>query len=193
MRAMKRFLMVAAVVVGLVGGAAGVVGASSARAPYCGITWGSLVKKNPAHTTAPITNVRSGSHECFDRLVIDLAAPVVPTAGQGNGYHVQYVPQVTKDGSGDPVPLAGGAFIELIVHAPAYNVNTGVSTYNPPDPSHIVNVSGYRTFRQVADAGSYEGQTTIGLGVRARLPFRVFLLAGPGSGSRVVIDVAHRW
>ena len=54
-------------------------------------------------------------------------------------------------------------------------------------------MSGYRTFRQVAYAGSFEGQTTIGLGVRARLPFRVFTLAGPGSNTRLVIDVAHTW
>jgi hypothetical protein len=51
-----------------------------------------------------------------------------------------------------------------------------------------VNVSGYRTFRQVAWAGSFEGVTTVGLGTRARLPFRVFTLPG-----RVVVDVAHRW
>ena len=56
-----------------------------------------------------------------------------------------------------------------------------------------VNVAGYTTFRQVAWAGSFEGQTSIGLGVRARLPFRVFTLAGPGGGSRIVVDVAHRW
>jgi hypothetical protein len=42
-------------------------------------------------------------------------------------------------------------------------------------------------------AGSFEGQTTLGLGVRARLPFRAFVLPGPGSGSRLVVDVAHRW
>jgi hypothetical protein len=29
--------------------------------------------------------------------------------------------------------------------------------------------------------------------VRARLPFRVFTLAGQGEGSRLVIDVAHQW
>jgi hypothetical protein len=34
---------------------------------------------------------------------------------------------------------------------------------------------------------------TLGLGVRGRLPFRVFTLDGPGAGSRIVIDVAHRW
>jgi hypothetical protein len=33
----------------------------------------------------------------------------------------------------------------------------------------------------------------VGLGVRARLPFRVFKLDGPGEGSRLVIDVAHQW
>ena len=47
--------------------------------------------------------------------------------------------------------------------------------------------------RQVAWAGSFEGQTTIGLGVRARLPMRAFVLNGPGDGLRVVVDVAHRW
>ncbi len=57
----------------------------------------------------------------------------------------------------------------------------------------MADVSGYTTFRQVAFAGSFEGQTTVGLGVRARLPFRAFVIAGPGDGSRLVIDVAHRW
>ena len=56
-----------------------------------------------------------------------------------------------------------------------------------------MNVSGFDTFRQVASGGSFEGYTTVGLGVRARLPFRTFVLPGPGAGSRLVIDVAHRW
>ena len=57
-------------------------------------------------------------------------------------------------------------------------------------------MTGYRTFRQVAWAGSFEGSTTVALGVRARLPFRVFVLPGVAQsdfGPRLVIDVAHRW
>ena len=54
-------------------------------------------------------------------------------------------------------------------------------------------MSGYSTFRQVTFAGSFEGQTTIGLGVRARLPMRVKRIAGPGTAQRLVIDVAHHW
>jgi hypothetical protein len=68
-----------------------------------------------------------------------------------------------------------------------------VATYRPADPSRAVAVGGFTTFRQVAFLGTHEAQTQIGLGVRARLPFRVFVLRGPGSGSRLVIDVAHRW
>ena len=50
-----------------------------------------------------------------------------------------------------------------------------------------------RTLRQVAWGGSWEGQTTIGVGTRARLPFKVTELTGPGDSTRLVIDVAHTW
>jgi len=41
-------------------------------------------------------------------------------------------------------------------------------------------------------AGSSEGQTTVGVGVRARLPFRAVVLE-TATGSKLVVDVAHRW
>jgi hypothetical protein len=67
----------------------------------------------------------------------------------------------------------------------------GSPAYTPANRAELANVAGYQTFRQVAWAGSFEGYTSVGLGVRARLPFRAFTLAGPGGGSRLVIDVAH--
>ena len=57
----------------------------------------------------------------------------------------------------------------------------------------MADVAGYRTLRDVVYGGTFEGYTTFGVGVRARLPFRVLTLAGPDGGSRIVIDVAHRW
>jgi hypothetical protein len=179
---MRRFLVVSVIALSAIA----VVAPSGAATtpPYCGIRWGSLAKQVETHTGSPVTNVRSGRHDCFDRLVVDLGGPV-------GGYRVGYVAQVVEDGSGEPVALAGGAFLNVVALAPAYGPSG--ATYVPADPAHVVNVSGYRTFRQVAWAGSFEGQTTLGLGVRARLPFRVFRLNGPGTGSRVVVDVAHRW
>jgi hypothetical protein len=102
---------------------------------------------------------------------------------------------VTNDPSGKPVPLRGGAALAIVLKADDHDAN-GAPTYTPANRSELVDVSGYRTFRQVAWAGSFEGTTQIGLGVRARLPFRVTTLTGiPGSsnGTRVIIDVAHAW
>lgn len=161
--------------------------APTASASVCETHWGSLVKQRAPYTGKQVTDVRSGRHHCFDRLVVDING-----AGKGRpGYRVKYVEKVTKDGSGAAVPLRGGAKLRIIVHAPAYD--NGKPSYRPANRRELVDVAGYRTFRQVAWAGTFEGQTTLGLGVRARLPMRVFVLAGPGGGHRVVVDVAHRW
>jgi len=163
--------------------------ATSATATTCSTTaarWGSLTKSLVRMTSAPLTSVRAGRHACFDRMVVDLR-------GRGAGYTVRYVSQVLNQGQGAVIPLRGGARLDVVVKAPTYNINTGTSTYSPANNRELVNVSGFSTFRQIAYGGSFEGYTTIGLGVRARLPMRVFILNGPGTGSRVVIDVAHHW
>jgi len=154
-------------------------------APYCGLVWGSLQKTAPGLSPAPVVNVRTGQHTCYDRLVIDVAGDV-------GGYTVAYVPVVRQDGSGFAIPTRGGAALQITVNDPSYDASYQ-STYNPANRMELRDVTGYRTFRQVVSAGSYEGYSSFGLGVRARLPFRVFTLDGPGTSSRLVVDVAHRW
>ncbi|PYI64874.1 hypothetical protein CVV68_20505 [Arthrobacter livingstonensis] len=164
-----------------------VVAPSQAQAaPYCGITWGSLAKSAGKLSSAPITSVRAGRHACFDRLVVDIN-------GHGGGHMVRYVATVHREGSGTAVLLRGGAFLQVTVKDPAYIVATGAQAYRPANPNELVNTAGYSALRQVALAGSFESQTTLGVGVRARLPFTVFVLNGPGNQTRLVIDVAHRW
>jgi hypothetical protein len=190
MMSLHRILRAAAV--GIAASAATASGlaaaAPAATAATCSVTWGSTPKTSAPMTQRDLINVRSGRHTCFDRLVVDLNG----AGSTATGYSVTYVTAVVQDGSGKPVPLRGGAKLQIVVKAPAYD-DRGHATYTPANPNELVNTSGYRTFRQVAFAGSFEGQTTIGLGVRARLPMRVFRLAGPGTGERVVIDVAHSW
>lgn len=157
----------------------------STAAPSCAVTWGSLAKTSAAYTSNTVTNVRAGRHACFDRLVIDLKGT------RATGWDVRYVTSVRMDGSGAAVPLRGGADLQIVAKAPAYNAS-GRATYTPANQRELVNVSGYSTFRQVAWAGSFEGQTTLGLGVRARLPFRTFTLTD-ATTTRLVIDVAHTW
>jgi hypothetical protein len=100
---------------------------------------------------------------------------------------VSYVDEVTEDATGDPVPLRGGAKLQVTVYAPAYD-ESWEPTYVYANRAELVDVTGFQTFRQVAWAGSWEGTTGVGLGVRARLPFRVFTVP-----DRIVIDVAHFW
>jgi hypothetical protein len=78
------------------------VESSNAAAPRIG----------PGATTAPqhvdaqvvgvpaLTTSRVGGHADFDRVVLDLD-------GELPGFGVRYVPQVVRDGSGEPVVLRG--------------------------------------------------------------------------------------
>lgn len=158
---------------------------AQAATPYCGITWGSLPKQvgnsAPSLEGSELTAVRAGRHACYDRLVLDIAGRT-----RAASYRVAYVPAVRSDGSGAVVPLKGDAFLQI-------DVGVNNNTAPPAHTGDVANVTGFRTFRQVAAAGAFEGHTSEGLGVRARLPFRVFMLSGPGTATRVVLDVAHAW
>jgi hypothetical protein len=165
--------------------------ASAATNSYCGITWGSLPKVHGASDSEMVNDVRAGRHACFDRLVVDVGGQDVSFGS----YDVRYVSQVYEDGSGFVVPVRGAADLQVVLRAPAYDYDYR-PTYAPANRREVVNVSGYSTFRQVAWAGSFEGYTTLALGVRARLPFRVFVLPGTPQSDhtpRLVIDVAHAW
>ncbi|MFF3335319.1 hypothetical protein ACFYWX_38245 [Streptomyces sp. NPDC002888] len=155
-------------------------------ATTCPTGWGSIDKTHTASTAKPLRNIRTGSHDCYDRMVFD-----VPGAGTGElGYSVGYVDHLYQDGSGRLIPVSGGAIIEVRVHAPAYDPETGKPTYPGVSGRALpgVNLTGYRTFKDAKYAGSFEGDTQIGIGVRARLPFRVLVLT-----DHIVVDVAHTW
>lgn len=180
-RTTRRRLAVAVAAASLIAPVAATVAttsASAATSPYCGIYWGSLAKTSSTMTQGNVLGVRSGRHACFDRLVVDLGR------GSGKvGYTVSYVNDV-EGPSGVPVALAGGAKIQVTVNAPAMKQ---VPT------SGVVNYSGWNTFRQLKWVASFEGYTDFGLGVRARLPMRVFTLSNADGGQRLVIDVANKW
>ena len=164
-------------VLGMTAALAGVPGVSMSAAG-CSTNWGSSPKGSRPLEGA-YESLRTGRETCYDRLVLEAAGTLV------NGYMIEYVDQVYRDGSGHLVPLRGGAKLRIFVAADG--------PPGPKDSPEMANVSGYTTFRQIAGAGWFEGQFTIGVGVRARLPFRVFTLPRDGGGTRLIIDVAHHW
>ena len=154
--------------------------------PGCDVGWGSLPRGDGALGSGSLLDVRSGRHRCFDRLVLDIGRT-------GAAYsEVSYVDQIRRADGGAPIPVRGGAVLQILL---VVDVDTP-PVFHPTDADEVVDVSGYDTFRQVVLDGAGEGTlglTQMGLGVRARLPFRVLTLPGPDGGSRVVVDVAHHW
>ncbi|MER5863187.1 hypothetical protein [Kitasatospora sp. NPDC002040] len=186
-----RRLVVLPLVAVLLGGGVAAAAPTATAAPttgtVCPTGWGSLPEDRTAAGSLPLVNVRTGAQPCFDRIVLDVPGS---SAAHPVGYHVRYVDTLYQDGSGRPVPVRGGALIEIVVEAPSYDVGTGGATYpgRAGQPLPGVDLTGYRTFVEAKFASSFEGRTQLGLGVRARLPFQVFQLDG-----RLVVDVAHSW
>ena len=164
--------------------------ASAGASPYCGITWGSLpeVHAGVDGTREFVDDIRVGRHACFDRLVVDLG-----DAAGFDTYSVSYPPNGVQDPTGAVIPLRGGADLEIEVWAKPFD-SDNVFRYEPADLAELVDVGGFATLRQVSWAGAAGDRTVIGIGTRARLPFRAFVLPGPAAGQqRLVVDVAHRW
>lgn len=191
---MRRWRTVAAALVLAGAGVAGTAGAAEAAtgpvgdaapAAACSAVWGSGDKSVTDADAAPLTGIRTGRHACYDRMVFDTG-----TAAAKLGYHVGYVDAFHQDGSGARIPLKGGAILQIYVSAPSYDPVTGKQTYAGSAGKSLpgVDISGYKTFTDTKFGASFEGQTQVGLGVRATLPFRVLQ-----SGHQLIVDVAHTW
>jgi hypothetical protein len=183
----RRILTIITTVLLALGATIALSPAATAHAPCPVLPWGSLPEEAGATSVEPVTDVRTGRHPCFDRVVLDIGGP------GGNGWYVRYVDTVTQQGSGFPHHVDGGARLSVLLRNPVHDWSDGgrLAFVEPTGP--VADVRGYDTLRAVHFVGSFEGQTQFAVGTRARLPFRVFELDGPGAASRVVIDVAHRW
>ncbi|WCN84172.1 AMIN-like domain-containing (lipo)protein [Micromonospora sp. LH3U1] len=187
MRIRSALTALAVVLAGLVAGAGSSTAAGTTTgSPYCGITWGSAEKTAGSLSDAPLADVRTGRHDCYDRVVFEFAGPV-------DGYAIGYGETWTEgEGLALSPYTAGGALLRVSLRAPSYDAaHQGTVPYAVGE--HVANLLRYSTLRDVVFGGSFEGYSTFAVGVRARLPFRVLVLAGPGTHSRIVLDVAHQW
>jgi hypothetical protein len=87
----------------------------SAENPPCAETqeWTTDDTQAEPMSTDALHRVRTGQHDCYDRVVLDIDGPA------DVGYVVGYVPAVTADGSGKEIPVEGDAALQVIVRAPA--------------------------------------------------------------------------
>jgi hypothetical protein len=157
----------------------------------CSTAWGTGAKTTGFRMSqAELYQVRAGRHTCFDRLVLDVdgTAPV--------GATVRYVRTVLSDPAGRAVRVSGHAALQITVRAPWLGAgSSGHQPYRriPAVGTRLVpagTLGGLAVVRDVRFAGTFEGVSTVAVGVASRLPVRVFVLAGDGR-RRVVVDVAR--
>jgi hypothetical protein len=155
------------------------------QAAACATNWGTQTKAGGLLHTPALLDTRAGQHTCYDRIVFEYA-------GLATGYRIGYASGVSAEGSGLPLGpyTAGGALMSVSLHNPAYD-SAGHTTYNHLVGDHVVNVLNFNALRDMVYGGSFEGYTQFAVGVRAKLPFRVSKVAGPGAHTRIVVDIAH--
>lgn len=134
----------------------------------------------PGSVLGHLGAVRLARQENYDRLVLEFTDQVP-------GYTVGYRPlPATADGSGAQIPLPGATEMVQVTLTPAsaHREDTAAPTYTGPATvrGNAVQVT------EAKAAGDFEGHVTWVAGVRAKVPFRVLVLANP---PRLVVDFVH--
>ncbi|MBO3745179.1 hypothetical protein J5X84_03795 [Streptosporangiaceae bacterium NEAU-GS5] len=134
------------------------------------------VERSPA-TPPLVTGVRFAGHEGYDRVVVDLD-------GAPTGYQARWVTQIVQDGSGDPVNVKGGAYLQITLTPANAHDESGEPTWKGGKKvmTRLPNVIA------VVNNGDFEGVVSIGLALDHKAGFRVIQQSSP---TRLVIDVAH--
>jgi hypothetical protein len=135
--------------------------------------------EEPTGGPLTVTAVRVARQDGYDRVVFELAGE---QAGEP-GWRVQYDDDPRRDGSGDPVEVAGEATLVVYVDGAGYPTDTGqqeARSARVPADAEVV--------REVQLGSVFEGTYEAFIGTTRKAPFRVFRLADP---ARVVVDVRH--
>ena len=123
-------------------------------------------------------DVRTGIQPCSERFVLELQG-----TGDFPGWWVRYqAAPLTDDPRGEPVQVAGSAFIVVTVESWMTNME-GVGYHGPTriTPTNVEHI------KELVMLGNYESVTTWAIGLDSQRPFRVTTLDGP---PRLVIDIS---
>ncbi|GGK78058.1 hypothetical protein GCM10011509_28240 [Ornithinimicrobium pekingense] len=139
-----------------------------------------MSEQAPGQAAEPqeITGVRTGLHEGYDRVVLDLTGDEVAL-----GWFARLVDETFEDGSGRPVEVEGERFLEL-------GVNGIDWTTDRPEryDGGTVQGQGTEVVTEVVFGVLFEGQQQIFVGLTEDTEYRIFPLSDP---ARIVIDVRH--
>jgi len=129
---------------------------------------------------ANVTDVRTGTHDGYDRVVFEFAAGL-PEASLERAE-----PPFTQDASGEPIDVAGESFLRLIMRGGTKQMDDGTSSYDGPTEFE----TNFHTLVHFVEGGDFEAQSTWYFGLTEEECVRVTTLTDDGT-ARLVIDIEH--
>jgi hypothetical protein len=135
--------------------------------------------------TALLERIAVARHEGYDRVVFQFRNHLP-------GYRVEYQsPPFAEDGSGNPVHVAGNAFVVVRMEpASGFDVTTGEGELVYKGPTRIKGSDvGTSVVHELVRLGDFEAVLTWVIGLEERVDFRMLMLENP---ARLVVDFRHR-
>ncbi|WP_141741336.1 MULTISPECIES: hypothetical protein [unclassified Corynebacterium] len=131
--------------------------------------------QNPGNRELQIEDVRAGSHEGVDRVVVELSGTGTPNVLAG------YTTDPHQQASGLPLVPAGNAYFELIIQGVPWSMGLSDADLAKADPAGVA-AGG---IQEIADGGIFEADAQYIVGLNAQRPYNLYLLENP---TRVVVD-----
>ena len=154
-------------------------GTTTSTIPFAGDT---TTKSNPTQEGSPgptLTDVRSGDHEGFVRVVFEFTGTGTPMWDVGYA-----APPFTGGGSGENVPVLGSAFLKVhVMPGTRYDIDDGTLVYTGDtmiDP-------GLDPIVEIRFVDDFEADMVWVIGLTTERPFTAEVLQDP---LRLVIDIA---
>ena len=133
------------------------------------------IKERAGAPVAVLREVRAAEQQGFDRVVFELDG--IP------GYRIGYVDRPVQCGSGEPVEVAGAAWLQVQLLPAQAHTEAGEPTVQDRERRLELPV-----LQELESTCDFEADVTWVLGLASRRPYRVQELAGP---ARLVVDVGH--
>ena len=124
---------------------------------------------------AVLREVRAAGQPGFDRVVFEFAESAVP------GYRIGYEDRPVQCGSGEPVEVAGEAWLQVQLLPAQAHTEAGEPTVQQRERHLDLPV-----LKELESTCDFEADVTWVMGLAARRPYRVQELANP---ARLVVDV----
>lgn len=139
-------------------------------------TAGTVEKRRDGAAPALLLDVRMAAHPGFDRVVFEFQGDALP------GYHVEYVDRpVRQCGSGDPVPVAGDAW--LLVRMTPANAHTEAGQPTLKERELNLDLPNLKEMELICD---FEADVSWVLGLASPNRYRVLELLDP---PRLILDI----